>query len=109
MIDSTEIAGKLVLITGASGGIGGACASQFAGAGAHLALTYSTNISSLKTLSTTLQKQHSDLRISLHHVDLTLEESIGKLFKEVKEKHGGAGVDILISNAGYGIRISEIW
>jgi 3-oxoacyl-[acyl-carrier protein] reductase len=127
MIDSTEIKNKLVLLTGASGGsvalipfppslpfplttgsIGGACAAQFAEAGAHLALTYSTNISSLQTLATSLQKLYPSLRVSFHQVDLALEESIEKLFEEVKGKHG-AGIDILVSNAGYGMRISEIW
>jgi 3-oxoacyl-[acyl-carrier protein] reductase len=124
MIDSTEIKNKLVLLTGASGGsvalipslsfplttgsIGGACAAQFAEAGAHLALTYSTNISSLQTLATSLQKLYPSLRVSFHQVDLALEGSIKTLFEEVKEKHG-VGIDILVSNAGYGIRIPEIW
>ncbi|PMD44527.1 NAD(P)-binding protein [Hyaloscypha variabilis F] len=108
MIDNTEIKDKLVLITGASGGIGGAVAIQFASAGAHLALTYSTNISSLETLASSLKTSFPDLQISLHEVDLTIEESIQKVFQDVKKKHD-ADVDILVSNAGYGKRISEIW
>jgi 3-oxoacyl-[acyl-carrier protein] reductase len=88
--------------------IGGAVACQFASAGANLALTYSTNITSLETLAASLKTTYPNLRISIHAVDLTAEESIEKLFQRVKEGHG-AEVDILVSNAGYGKRISEIW
>jgi len=91
--------------------IGGACAEQFARAGAHLALTYASNRDSMEKLVTELKNTYSEsgLRISLHQVDVSVEESIDNLFKEIKEQHGGAVVDILVSNAGYGKRITGVW
>jgi 3-oxoacyl-[acyl-carrier protein] reductase len=42
-------------------------------------------------------------------VDVAVEDSISNLFKEIKEQQGGKAVDILVSNAGYGKRITNVW
>ncbi|QMW48504.1 putative secondary metabolism biosynthetic enzyme [Aspergillus flavus] len=105
-----EIRGRLALITGASGGIGAACSHQLAQRGAHLALTYSTNSTSINELVKELQSKYAEnkLRISTHKVDVGSADQIETLFHEIDTQHGRRP-DILISNAGYGKRITNIW
>ncbi|KAE8355104.1 hypothetical protein BDV28DRAFT_60413 [Aspergillus coremiiformis] len=105
------IGGRLALITGASGGIGAACARQLAAKRVHLALTYSTNLSSMSSLVEELRSKYSDsstLRISTHQVDVSSADEISRMFREIDEQHGQRP-DILISNSGYGKRIPQIW
>ncbi|KAF7595619.1 hypothetical protein BBP40_005367 [Aspergillus hancockii] len=111
MEQHNDIHGRLALITGASGGIGAACARQLAAKGAHLALTYSTNFSTTSSLAEELQSKHSDnssLKISVHKVDVASAEEIQRMFEEIDVQHGKRP-DIVVSNAGYGKRIPQIW
>ncbi|KAK0269750.1 hypothetical protein LTR35_014642 [Friedmanniomyces endolithicus] len=102
-----EIKGRLALITGASGGIGAACARDLFAHGIRLALTYSTNKESLDKLVAELQGQDTNVKISSHHCNVAKEEDLQRLFDEVKQEHG-QHPDILIANAGYGKRVSNI-
>jgi len=106
-----EIRGRLALITGASGGIGGACARDLYANGVHLALTYSKNKAAVDGLISDLQPatngDKSSLRLSSHQVDMGSAEDIQKLFQEIEQIHGH-GPDIIISNAGHGKRIPSI-
>jgi 3-oxoacyl-[acyl-carrier protein] reductase len=90
--------------------IGAACARQLAAKGVHLALTYSTNLSSTSSLAEELKSKHSgySLRISVHKVDVASAEEIQRMFEEIDGQHGSRP-DILVSNAGYGKRIPQIW
>ncbi|PYI35780.1 3-ketoacyl-acyl carrier protein reductase [Aspergillus indologenus CBS 114.80] len=106
-----EITGKLALITGASGGIGSACARRLAQNGVHLALTFSSNQAAIDQLVADLHSSTSTttpLRISTHQVDVSHPEQLEHLFTEIEEHHGQRP-DILISNAGYGRRIPAVW
>lgn len=47
-------------------------------------------------------------RVSIHQGDLSKPETCVKLYEEVRKEHGRP-VDILVSNAGYGKRITDIW
>ncbi|KAJ6070655.1 hypothetical protein N7467_011974 [Penicillium canescens] len=104
-----EIKGRLALITGASGGIGAACAHQLAQHGVNLALTYSTNLTAMQTIVTDIQFKHTEhkLRISIHQVDVGTASQIEKMFQQIDAEHGQRP-DILISNAGYGKRIPDV-
>ncbi|KAK5108374.1 hypothetical protein LTR62_008404 [Meristemomyces frigidus] len=102
-----EITGRLALITGASGGIGAACARDLALHGVRLALTYSTNQSAVQTLQEELQSRFAGLETSTHQCDIAQEGDLKRLFEEVKAKHGHHP-DILFANAGYGKRIPHI-
>jgi 3-oxoacyl-[acyl-carrier protein] reductase len=109
MSSSNDVAGRLVLITGASGGIGSACAKQFLDLGCHLALTYSSNRDSLAELIESFRQTASErkLQITIHQADLASPEQTIQLCEDVQKEHGRA-VDILISNAGYGKRIRDV-
>ncbi|KAF2843409.1 NAD(P)-binding protein [Patellaria atrata CBS 101060] len=115
MSASNNIKGKLALITGASGGIGAACAKKLALQDVDLALTYSTNQLAIEELVAQIRKEHECerpdagyLRITIHKVDLSSTEETIQLCEDVRKAHGKP-VQILFSNAGYGKRIQDIW
>lgn len=106
-----NIKGRLALITGASGGIGAACARDLAIHGSHLALTYSKNKNSLLDVVSEIRAinpETSQLRISIHQVDVSQVDQITRMFDEIRDQHH-THIDILVSNAGYGKRIVNIW
>lgn len=57
-----------------------------------------------------LQSKYAEkkLRISIHQVDVGSAEQIEKMFQEIDKEHGQRP-DILISNAGYGKRVPNVW
>lgn len=106
-----DLDGKLVLITGASGGIGSACAREFADRGCHLALTYSSSPESAHRLASELQQAQDETkqsrRITTHKADMGIPDEVVRLCEEVQKEHDQS-VDILIPNAGYGKRIRDV-
>lgn len=108
-----EIKGRLALVTGASGGIGAACAHQLAQKGVHLSLTYSSNKTAMDSLVEELKTEYptvddKPLRISAHRVDVASAEQIQTMFEQIDQQHGQRP-DILVSNAGYGKRVPQVW
>jgi 3-oxoacyl-[acyl-carrier protein] reductase len=91
---NTDLAGKVVLITGASGGIGSAMARQFAAEGAKLVLHYRRGRAQVAALRRELNQ--SDTLIV--QADLTKEAQVKRLFAKALEHFGR--VDTLIANAG---------
>jgi 3-oxoacyl-[acyl-carrier protein] reductase len=85
---------KVVIVTGASGGIGSAIARQFAAEGARLVLHYRENRRSVDTLRKEL-KQNESFAI---RADLTVEAEVKKLFSAAVRRFGH--VDSLVANAG---------
>ncbi|EQB45547.1 hypothetical protein CGLO_15561 [Colletotrichum gloeosporioides Cg-14] len=97
-----EVKGRLALVTGASGGIGGACARELFANGAHLALTCSSEgtRNKLSDLQNDLRlEQTMGRRISCHVVDMSSSKGIEELFAQILDEHG-QHPDILVSNAG---------
>ncbi|PZC78895.1 hypothetical protein B5X24_HaOG217089 [Helicoverpa armigera] len=87
---------KVVLITGASSGIGAACALHFAKCSATLSLV-GRNLDNLTKIGTQCEKL-SHLKPLLIVADLTSESDIEKIVTETVSKYNK--IDILINNAG---------
>jgi len=87
---------KVVLITGASYGIGCEIAKYFAKLGCNIVITYNTN----EILSNELVneiKNKNNVEIDNFKCDITNEKDVNKLFLFVKEKYGK--LDILVNNS----------
>jgi 3-oxoacyl-[acyl-carrier protein] reductase len=90
----TELAGKVVVVTGASGGIGSAIAKNFAAEGAKLVLHYRRGRAATDALKAELPGTEA---IAVG-ADLTRESDARKLFTEAVKRFGR--IDTLIANAG---------
>ncbi|XP_026468629.1 uncharacterized protein LOC113372507 [Ctenocephalides felis] len=86
--------GKVVLVTGASSGIGAATAVQLAKLGASLALT-GRNVENLQKTANECNKSPNVFTVP---GNLTSENDIKKIYTEVMNKFGK--LDVLINNAG---------
>ena len=84
---------KVVLITGASGGIGAACARMFADEGARLVLHANTQVDRAKQLAVTFDVQALAL-----HADLRDEAEVAAMFRTIVDHFGR--LDVLVANAG---------
>ena len=90
----TNLEGKVVVVTGASGGIGSAVARRFAEEGARLVLHYRRG----RDRAEALRKALSGADALLVRADLTRESDVRRLFGVAAKKFGG--VDTLVANAG---------
>jgi 3-oxoacyl-[acyl-carrier protein] reductase len=88
----TGLADKRVLVTGASGGIGSACARAFAAEGARLALHYHRGSDRAEALGRELPEA------VLLQADLRVEEEAERLFAEARGALGG--LDVCAAVAG---------
>ncbi len=89
----TDLKDRVVVITGASGGIGRACAEAFAAEGARLALHGHTHIDAVQELAASLAVETFVVR-----GDLRTEIDAAKLFIETEDKFGR--IDAVVANAG---------
>lgn len=92
---STRYSGKLILITGAAGGMGQAFARRFASEGARLILT-DVNLEGLEQVAAPLRAQGVDC--TTRAFDLSSESAIRQFATDVCAQHGT--LDLLINNAG---------
>lgn len=91
-----EFANKVVLVTGATSGIGQATALRFAAAGANL-VTVGRNEEALAKLSKNLAT-HDGRNLALA-ADLSLEADVDRIVAQTVETFGG--IDVLINAAGH--------
>jgi 3-oxoacyl-[acyl-carrier protein] reductase len=89
----SQLAGKVVLVTGASGGIGSAIARAFAAEGARVILHYRHGKGAAERLAAELGGDSI-----AHGADLTKEAHVRRMFAAVAKRYGR--VDTLIANAG---------
>ncbi len=98
--DSTRAAraleGRVVLVTGASSGIGRAIALACARAGADLATTFRTNQPGAEAVAAEVRALGQ--RMELFRADIALPEDIDRLVGDLRSKFGR--VDVWINNAG---------
>jgi 3-oxoacyl-[acyl-carrier protein] reductase len=90
----TGLSGKVVVVTGASGGIGSAIARHFAAEGARVVLHYH----SARKSAVDLQRELESVESIIVQGDLTREVDAQRLFAQARKRFGR--VDTLIANAG---------
>lgn len=91
---------KVVIITGASSGIGKACAEEFAKRGASLVLAARQYVT-LCELTAELEKKYNIKAIAVQ-ADVTLEEDCKLISKQALVTFGK--IDVLVNNAGISMR-----
>jgi 3-oxoacyl-[acyl-carrier protein] reductase len=89
-------AGRVALVTGASGGIGGALCRRLAAAGATVAVHYRSDAEAAERLVEEMCAQGTDA--VAFQADLALSDRAEALISDVEERLGP--VDILVANAG---------
>ena len=85
-----------VLITGASGGIGGATARTFAACNHNVIINYNTNEAVANALAEELIRGGADVLVC--RADVSDGEQVERMFSEAENKFGF--VDVLVNNAG---------
>jgi len=92
----SRISGKTILITGASAGIGAACARRFAAEGAHLAL-WARRRERLDALAAELAKAHG-VTVRVEQVDVRDRGAVDRAARALLA--AGPAPDVLLNNAG---------
>ncbi len=88
--------GKVVLVTGASRGIGKAIALLAAENHAHVIVNYNKNGKSAAELVDLIHEK--GLSASMIKADVSSEDEVKDMFSSIKEKH--SKIDVLVNNAG---------
>lgn len=91
---------KVVIITGASSGIGKSCAEEFASRGANLVLAARQYVT-LCELTEELEKKYGVKAIAIQ-VDVTKEEDCAHLITQAVSTFGR--IDVMVNNAGISMR-----
>lgn len=91
--------GSTALITGASGGLGGAFAEQLAQRGTNLVLV-ARSTDKLQALARRLEQQYA-ITATVMTADLASSSEVDQLISDLKAR--GIAVDLLINNAGFGL------
>jgi NAD(P)-dependent dehydrogenase (short-subunit alcohol dehydrogenase family) len=105
MIDKTlrgQVAGKVVLVTGGSSGIGLAAAVKFAKAGAITVICARDEAKLAEAKRQILDEAGKEALVVTYSADIANEESCKAFVEQLTADHGG--VDFLINNAGRSIR-----
>ncbi|KAL3471249.1 hypothetical protein BJX99DRAFT_237889 [Aspergillus californicus] len=91
-------AGKVVLITGASGGIGRATASSFAASSPRALILLGRRASALTETASLVRASYADIPIQTHEADLCDAPAVRSAMNSVAAEFGG--IDILVHCAG---------
>jgi len=94
-----DIKNKVIIITGASSGIGEATARQFGRAGAKLILA-ARRVDRLEILAQEILALYTGAETLVVQADLSKLEDIESLIKQTMDKFGR--IDVLVNNAGFG-------
>ncbi len=100
-----SIKGKKVLITGASAGIGKACAYQFAGAGADI-LICARRIDKLNEIADDINKNF-DVNVYAFELDVRNHNDVKDRLEQLPEEW--KEVDILVNNAGLARSLNKVY
>src|SRR6185437_5435691 len=92
---NSDLGGKVVLVTGASGGIGSAIARKFAAEGAKVIVHCNENSAKAEALAKELKPAETLVVCA----NLTREPEVKRLFATALKKFNR--VDVLVANAGF--------
>lgn len=95
-MNKSSIAGKTVFITGASSGIGKACAEQFALLGAHVVIT-ARRLDRIQKLADELSSKYKIKAIPIQ-LDVQKNHQVEALFQDLEKEK--IEINILVNNAG---------
>ena len=95
-ISISDLAGKAVLVTGASTGIGAALAEAYAGQKCRVGLHYNASRQAAETLAAKLEQRGAD--IFLVQGDFSVSADVSRVVEETAQKFGR--LDGLVNNAG---------
>ncbi len=93
-----RFSGKLAVITGASGGIGGAIANSLSQNGAHVCLIGRKE----EALQTVISHGGQDAKVSCYLADLSEDADLNNLIAEISHDH--AHINLLVHSAGAYVR-----
>lgn len=99
-----RIAGKTVLITGASSGIGQAYAEEFAKYGVNIILA-ARRLDRLERLKETLAQKYTDSKILVLGIDITNSNQVETELSSLPREF--ANIDILVNNAGLALGLNN--
>ena len=97
---------RIILITGAGGGIGLATAASFAQASATTIVLVGRTAAKLEQAKKALSSRFSDCTFIAEQADVADEKDVDKLFKRLQEN--GIEVDVLVNNAGVSAYLGPI-
>ncbi|MCP4475083.1 MAG: SDR family NAD(P)-dependent oxidoreductase [Gammaproteobacteria bacterium] len=101
--EKSVIKGQWVLITGASSGIGAACAAAFAAVGANLVLT-ARRVERLEELSKQIGEEYGVECLPLF-CDVSDKVVVAELFAQLEQQ--ACEIDILVNNAGLALSLDK--
>ena len=104
MPDHRPLQGKVVLVTGASRGIGAAAAKRLARSGAVVVVNYNQN---QQAAAEVLQEiERSSGRGMIFQADVTQRQQVDAMAVAIREKFGA--VDILVNNAYFPFKVGQL-
>lgn len=92
-----DFAGKRVLVTGGSRGIGRAIVEEFAKGGADVVVHFHRARDEAEAVAEKVRARHG-VRAEVHGADIGVPAQVDDLFDQIAR---GGGLDILVNNAGY--------
>lgn len=92
--------GKIVLVTGASSGIGRQVSLDFSGHGARSIILVARSRSNLEDLEKTISRKFN-IKTIIYPCDVSKKSEVEQMGREILDKCGH--VDILVNNAGFGL------
>ncbi|KAI0243588.1 hypothetical protein L0F63_004119 [Massospora cicadina] len=104
---ASRLANKVVLITGASAGIGASCARAFAAEGSHLILT-ARRLEKLNSLKEEIKKEHPQVEVLIRQLDVRDRPACQALLSTLPDEERWKGIDVLVNNAGMVLGIDQI-